>query len=170
MSAARPRRTANCGPARYRPARAGRAGAPLPAPGFRSPRTPEVIPGRESRLAERQGVGAVLEAESVLGADNPVGREPMLVVLDRKIAPHEGAAAFLALERGKNDQLADVDHVDGVDGVEPFVIGDALGTREAHARQQIETDGRNLLQRRLQARGVLLDADLVPPHRADRIL
>src|SRR5262249_29417758 len=109
MSAARPRRTANCGPARYRRARAGRAGAPLRAPGFRSPRHLEIVPGREARLDERQVVGALLEAESVLGADHHVGREPMLVVLDRKIAPHEGAAAFLALERGKNDQLADVD-------------------------------------------------------------
>ena len=76
----------------------------------------------KSGLEEWHLVGALLETEAVLGLAHDVGGKPMRVVGVGKIAPHERAAAFLALERGVDDELAGIEHVDGVDGVEPLVI------------------------------------------------
>ena len=42
-------------------------------------------------------------------------------ILQGKIAPHERSPTLLALDRGMNDELARIGHVDGVDGVQPQV-------------------------------------------------
>src|SRR5207253_1222643 len=103
-----------CAPAGCRDARIGRSGALRTAPAprdlspARSPGHLEIVTGREVGPEQRQIIGALLEAKAVLRLRHDVGGEPFLVVLQREIAPHERAAALLALKGRMDDQLAGV--------------------------------------------------------------
>src|SRR5262249_9206845 len=137
-SACRRLQTENCAPRACRGARSGRAGAPRPTRGVQrqcSPRHLEIVPFNEARLEEWQLVGALLETEAVLGPLHHVRGEPVCIVGVWKIAPHEWATAFLALKRAMNDQLARIDHVHGVDRIEPLVVDVSGGPFDSHARQ-----------------------------------
>ena len=91
----------------------------------------------------------MLETEAVLGFLNDIGGEPMVVIGLRIVPPDERPAAFLALERGMDDQLAHVEHVDGIDRVEPLVIRAlAPSVTDRHARKEIEPDVSRYRQRR----------------------
>ncbi len=124
----------------------------------------------KSGLKNGSFVRPLLEPVAVVGADHNVGGEPARVVLQREVAPHERSSAFLAFQRRQDDQFADIDHVDRVDGVEPFIVGGSRGPGRAHARQQVEPEVLDVLQGRPEARRVLLDADLLPHHRANGVL
>jgi hypothetical protein len=78
---------------------------------------------------------ALLETEAVLGLLHHVRGEPVRIVGVGKISPHEWATAFLALKRGMNDQLARIDHVHGIDRVEPLVVDVSCGPFDPHAGQ-----------------------------------
>src|ERR1051326_3982388 len=89
-----PFRIANCAPSAYRGARLARVGALNRLPRHRSPCHLQVGLDGKVRLEEWRVVRPLFKAVAIGGAHHHIGTQPARVVLDWKVAPHEGAAAL----------------------------------------------------------------------------